>query len=186
MGSINYDASKFAPVSRSLRCWTIEELLRLITRRQQGIAEDSARKSCAKISSPLSRPHAKTSSSPRKLRGRVKRGSASGRRRVARRRILDQYTVEPDRKREGGQDRSGAGTRSRDPADRRHPDAAPAEQSHPDGRGGRRKDRGRRGLRPAHCAGGCAAAVAQRHRVRRSIWRCCRRVRASRANSKTG
>ena len=48
---------------------------------------------------------------------------------------------EPDREREGGQDRSGAWPRCGSPADDRHPDAPAAEQPDPDGRGGRGQDR---------------------------------------------
>ena len=49
-----------------------------------------------------------------------------------------------------GQDRSGRRPRRGDPSDHRHPDAPPAEQPDPHGRGGRRQDGGRRRLRAAH------------------------------------
>ncbi len=57
--------------------------------------------------------------------------------------------------------RSGAGPRGRGAPDRRHPDAPPAEQSDPDGRGGRGQDGGGRRLRRADRRGRCAAAAAR-------------------------
>ncbi len=99
---------------------------------------------------------------------------------------LDQYTVNLTENAKAGQDRSGAGARFRDPPGGRHPDAAPAEQSDSDGRSGRGKDGGGGRLRAARRAGRCAAAAAERCRCGRWTWRCCRRARASRANSRTG
>ena len=75
---------------------------------------------------------------------------------------LDQYTVNLTENAKHGQDRSGARARFGDPPDGRHPDAAPAEQSDSDGRGGRRQDGGGRRLRAARRAGRCSAAAAKR------------------------
>ena len=84
------------------------------------------------------------------------------------------------------QDRSGAGARFRNPPGGRHPHAAAAEQSHPHRRGGRRQNRRRRRLRAAHRQRRRAAAAEKCDASARSTWRCCRRARESRANSRIG
>jgi type VI secretion system protein VasG len=56
----------------------------------------------------------------------------------------------PHRTRALGQDRPGARPRLRGAADRRHPDATPAEQPDPGRRGGCRQDGGGGGVRRAH------------------------------------
>ena len=75
---------------------------------------------------------------------------------------LKRFATEPDREGAQGRDRSGERPRRGDPADHRHPDAPPAEQSDSDRRGGRRQDRGGRRLRAAAGAGRRAAAAAER------------------------
>ncbi len=63
---------------------------------------------------------------------------------------LDQYTVDLSRTREIREDRSRARPRCGNPPDHRYPDAAPAEQSDPHRRSGRRQDRCRGRFRAAH------------------------------------
>ena len=70
--------------------------------------------------------------------------------------------------------RSGDRPRRGDPADRRYPDAPPAEQPDPDGRSGRRKNRGRRGLRAAPGARRRAARRCRTSPCTRSTSACCR------------
>ena len=95
-----------------------------------------------------------------------RRGGRGRRGRRARRQGHDRARpVQPGPHRQSQERRDGPDPRPRrgSPPDRRRADAPAAEQSDPDRRGGRRQDRGRRGLRPAHrvrrrAAAACAAS----------------------------
>ena len=99
---------------------------------------------------------------------------------------LDQFTINlTERARRGG-NRSGAGPRSRNPPDRRHPHPAATEQPHHDRRGRRGQDRRRRRIRHPDRRGRRAAGAKEcRHPNPRP-----RAVAgggpASRENSRTG
>ena len=99
-----------------------------------------------------------------RTRGGAAPGEASGAMapaQMGKQEALQKVRGRPDRARAQGRDRSGHRARRGDPPDRRHPDAPAAEQPAPHRRGGRRQDRGGRGLRAAHRARRRAAAAAR-------------------------
>ena len=79
-------------------------------------------------------------------------------------------SLQPGSHRQGQVRRHGPDPRPRrgNPPDRRRADAPAPEQSDPHRRGGRRQDRGRRGLRAAHRLRRRAAAAARRQAAARS------------------
>ena len=147
IGSIDFGAGQIRTGFTILALASNEELARLmreISREFQKIQADEPREGLCRHRGRLARGrhHGAAAEEPRR------------RREAARRRRQD---AEPGsvhrrshRERQGGQDRSGARPRFRDPADHRHPDAAAPEQPDPHGRGGRRQDG--RGRRASRCA----------------------------------
>ncbi len=79
---------------------------------------------------------------------------------------LDRFSQDLTAKAKAGDDGPDPRPRRRNPPDHRRADAPAAEQPDPHRRGGRRQDRGRRGLRPAHRLGRRAAAAARRQALR--------------------
>ena len=98
---------------------------------------------------------------PQRARRRAAPAARRAGRGAARRRAARPVLHRPDGAGQGRQDRPDPRPRRRDPADGRHPDAAPAEQPDPHRRGRRRQDRGGRGAGAAHRRGRRAGRAAR-------------------------
>ena len=165
LGSIDYGAAKVRTGLAILALLTNDELSRMVrdfSRELGKIPPDGLRKDFLQITAQ-SRENAPATSAA----GTGEPAAADAPPRARRRQDSQSRSVhrQPDRERPHRKDRSGAGSRFRDPPGGRHSDAEAAEQSDPGGRSRRGQDRRGGRLRFADRAGRCSAGAEERDRA---------------------